>query len=114
MMAPLCATENVNFLERAVKEKSLFKKTLDDETFKVLLEIIWNVKKGNGKCDECFSKKTLKGFKTHKKHVGELLKSEKKLKKRKKILLKSKKPFRNWIKKLAKEFIRNCLEGEDV
>ena len=111
MMAPLCATEeNVDFLERAVKEKSLFKKTLNDETLKVLLEIIWNVKKGNGKCDECFSKKTLKGFKTHKKLVGELLKTKKKLRKKKKILLQSKRPFRHWLKKLAKEFVSNCLE----
>ena len=114
-MMALCTSENVTLLENVIKDNALFKKTLKTEIFRVILEIVWNVKKKNGKCRQCFSKKVLKGFKKHKRILQKLLKNEMKIEKRKKGFLNSSNRFKKWMKNLCEEFVENCLEkAEDV
>ena len=113
-MAPVCTTsENVNYLKTVVKRNLIFKKSLENDVFNVILEILWNVRKKNGKCKDCFGKRTLKGLKKFKKEIKFLIESGKSIEKRKKKFIKSNKPFKKWIKRLLNEFILNCLSDED-
>ena len=113
IMAPFCTSENVKNLKTAAKKNLIFKKSLETDVFNVILEILWNLRKKNGKCKDCFGKKTLKGLKKHKKVIKLLLESGKGVENRKKKFLKTKKVFRKWIKNLLNEFFMNCLSDEE-
>ena len=110
MSSPLCLSENVGDIERALKTKKLFSKNLEESTLLMIFEILWNIKKQKSKCKECFSKKTLKSLKKHKQILKRLLTSNKTVEKRHKIFLKSTSSFKKLIKKILKEFLKNCLE----
>ena len=57
-MMALCTSENVTLLENVIKDNALFKKTLKTEIFRVILEIVWNVKKKKWKVPSVLFKKS--------------------------------------------------------
>ena len=65
-MMALCTSENVTLLENVIKDNALFKKTLKTEIFRVILEIVWNVKKKMESAVSAFQKKCLKDLKNTK------------------------------------------------
>ena len=108
----MCCTNSANLsnlIEVAVNDQ-LFSRNLDTKVFKSFLEILKNA--SNHKLKKCFKKKTRKLLKKYKLVINQLLNKKKKIKKRKKMFLKSSKSFRKVVDKVMTDFLQNCVTDE--
>lgn len=106
-----CKKKKLKALIKASTNDQLFDKNLKNSVFKCVVEIIKNSRKK--KFYECFSAKTHKKLKKHKKTLKKLSSSGISLKKRKKLFVASEKEVQKlFYDHLMKDFINNCLEHD--
>ena len=112
-MPKYCVSENLDELKDILKNGTIFNDSLKLSNFLVILEIVWNaVNNKKKRCKKCFSSKTLKKLKNHRKILKYIFSKKKSLEERKLKFLKSKKSFKSLVKRLLKEFMLNALEVE--
>ena len=113
-MSAICVSQNVDELKSAVKNSKLFSTSLKTSTLLMIFEILWNIGKEKSKCKDCFSKKTLHGLKKFKVMIQYFVRKDVSIEKRKKKFLKAPSSFRKLIRRLVKDFLRNCCTKEQT
>lgn len=109
-MEAFCVSENLDELKKAMFQKQIFSKSVENSTLLIIFEILWNMSRGKKKCKDSFSNKSLRGLKKFKTVIRTLLNKKKSLEKRKKKFLKAPSVFKKFIKRILKEFVANCCE----
>ena len=111
-MSQFCITENLDELKDVLKHGNLFDKShFKQQQFLAVLEILWNVAKNKDKrCKKCFSKKTYKDVKRHRRILKYLFSKKKTLDKRKIKFLDSNDQFKSFVKRAVKEFFKNATK----
>ena len=103
-----CNDENLRDLRTAYKEKKIFDKSINSDTFSLLCEILKNLELKK-KFKKCFSKSIIKKKKKHAKIIKNMLDGDKPLENRIKKFAKAKKSFKKWLRSLVKRFFKKCL-----
>ena len=105
----VCSERNINNLRKAYRRKAFLSSGIRNGVALLIFEIIRNAIK-NEQCRDCFSENVVAALEKKKQLLKYFLKKNNSLGKRKKKLLKSNSKVKRLIKRLIRDFFRNCTE----
>ena len=102
-----CNDSNLRELKAAYKDRRLFQESLPTDTFLLICEILKNLKV-NKPFRNCFPESLKKRVKKPG-LIFKLLIANKKTEKKRKKFMKSPVSFKNWLRKVIRQFFKKCL-----